>query len=86
MAAAVPDLTEKTQEQIIAEGYLRKMDITFKEADTPVAGFSKKVYDQSIRSGVVVAYGIAITLTISPEEPPAQTEPAPTPTTAPTTT
>ena len=73
----IPDFTGMTQAQIISDGYLMKLDITFRNADYYVDGFPQMVFDQSIKVGEIVASGTAITLTISPEEP---TEPTPTPT------
>lgn len=63
----VPDFTGKTEAQIVAAGYLKKLDITFVTAAAPVDGFANKVYQQSLRAGSTVVYGSAITLTVSPE-------------------
>jgi eukaryotic-like serine/threonine-protein kinase len=86
----VPNFSGKTQKQIIATGYGKKFDITFVLADTYVDGFSGTVCKQSIRTGVMVISGTAITLTVSPSaevspEPTASAEsseqqPVPTPT------
>jgi len=78
---AIPSFAGKTKDQIIAEGYQRLLDITFQTADAPVPGSAGLVIGQSVKAGEIVAVGTAITLTISPDEPP--TEPEPTPATAP---
>jgi beta-lactam-binding protein with PASTA domain len=79
----VPDFAGKSRDQIVAEGYLKLLTITFQTADEPDAGMPGIVQSQSIRAGEVVAVGTAITLVVSPEaEPtPVVTEaPSPTPT------
>jgi serine/threonine-protein kinase len=75
VAVTLPDFRGKTEAAIIAEGYRKKLTITFVQADLPVAGFADQVVEQSIRAGETVAAGTSITLTISPPEPPVETDP-----------
>lgn len=62
----VPDFSGMTQAEIIAAGYLKKLDMTFAIASYPVEGFSGQVFEQSLPAGSVAAAGSKINLTISP--------------------
>ena len=62
----VPDFSGMTQAEIIAAGYLKKLDMTFAYASYPVEGFPGQVFEQSLLAGSVAAAGSKITLTISP--------------------
>lgn len=62
----VPDFRGMTQAEIIAAGYLKKLDMTFAFASYPVEGFPGQVFEQSLPAGSVAAVGSKITLTISP--------------------
>ena len=75
VAVTLPDFRGKTEAAIIVEGYRKKLTITFVQADLQVAGFADQVVEQSIRAGETVAAGTSITLTISPPEPPVETDP-----------
>lgn len=79
------DFTGMTESEIIAAGYLKKLDITFVTAISTVSGYAGKVYKQSLRAGITVAAGSAITLTVSPVPSPTAS-PTPTPTPTPTAT
>ena len=62
----VPDFRGKTQAEIIAAGYLAKLDITFTYASYPVEGYPNQVSEQSVPVNYTAAAGSKITLTISP--------------------
>jgi eukaryotic-like serine/threonine-protein kinase len=65
----MPDFRGMTKAAIIAAGYLKKLNITFIQADAYVDGYSEKVYDQSVLAGETVAFGTAVTLHVSPAGP-----------------
>lgn len=62
----VPSFTGITQAEIIAAGFLKKLDITFVTASAPVDGYPGQIFQQSLVAGTTVAAGSKITLTISP--------------------
>lgn len=62
----IPDFSGMTQAEIVAAGYLKKLDMTFSYASYPVDGFPGQVFEQTLTAGSVAAAGSKITLTISP--------------------
>ncbi|MGI5848686.1 MAG: PASTA domain-containing protein [Christensenellales bacterium] len=68
----VPNFVGKTQAE--ARSYFSSFSITFTQAEEYVEGFAGKICRQSLRAYSTVAAGSAITLSISPDPPPAPSE------------
>lgn len=69
----VPDFRNLTKDEIVAAGFMKKLDISFMLSDEAKEGFAGKVYEQSVAAGTTVAAGTPITVWISPE--PSETAP-----------
>ncbi|HHY83759.1 MAG TPA: PASTA domain-containing protein [Clostridiales bacterium] len=64
----VPDFTNMTKEEILANNYHKSFDIKFVVGAEYQEGMDDKVYEQSLQTGTKVAAGTVITLTIGPKQ------------------
>ncbi len=71
--AQMPDFIGKTPQEIIDEGWMKKLSITFVPAGYLVEDFAGKVFEQSLAAGRTYAYGTAVTVTVSDPAPAGET-------------
>lgn len=69
----MPDFIGKTPQEIIDEGWMKKLSITFVPAGYLVEDFAGKVFEQSLAAGRTYAYGTAVTVTVSDPAPAGET-------------